>query len=376
MADALAKVDRSVVPYTSHGADRHYVLPEPALLINTTSDRCHKFLRHWNLLRDGFLYVLTQHHPQLLSAQEWRDVLEGLVTERGLARSRTKRRSSKLEDFICPALEASNIASIEGLPVSLDRLPHFTVEQTHEIVWLVAETDFCFEFCALDRRASGKDRLDEVFVARHVDLHRIPAPLLAVQPAQTASTQPSSTPPTVLLVPPPPTPTPALPVRELEAQEDLFANVVVRPPASAAVFFAAVSSAPASSASPTCWTTVYGAISPSLGASRRMRCCTTSHVISAEEQGVQTHPNTLYATAYETCSKELKNSVPKPKCILSTQVICQRLIEILADTTPDMQLLETAVCRHYMQVFWEYFGCTTVLPMRLEHELEKEDGEI
>ncbi|KAJ7323262.1 hypothetical protein DFH08DRAFT_817834 [Mycena albidolilacea] len=165
-------------------------------------------------------------------------------------------------------------------------------------------------------------RVQVVFVARHVDLHCIPAPLLAVQPAQTVSTQPSSTLPTVLLVPPPPTPTPTLPVRVLEAQEDLV------------VFFAAVSSAPASSVSPTCWRTVYGAISPSLGASWRIRCCTTSHVISIEEQGVQTHPNTLYTTAYETYSKELKNSVPKPKCIPSTQVICQCLIEILADTTP------------------------------------------
>ncbi|KAJ7874185.1 hypothetical protein B0H14DRAFT_3437864 [Mycena olivaceomarginata] len=151
-------------------------------------------------------------------------------------------------------------------------------------------------------------------------LHRIPAPLLAVQPAQTASTQPSSTPPTVLLVPPPPTPTPALPCQCCGT--------------TAAVFFAAVSSAPASSASPTCWGTVYGAISPSLGASWRIRCCTTSHVISVEEQGVQTHPSTLYTTAYETYSKELKNSVPKPKRIPSTQVICQHLIEILADTTP------------------------------------------
>ncbi|KAJ7840697.1 hypothetical protein B0H14DRAFT_3457901 [Mycena olivaceomarginata] len=162
MADALAKVDRSVVPYTSHGADRRYVFPEPALLVNTTPDRRRKFLHHWNLVRDGFLYVLTQHQPQLLSSQEWRDVLEGLVTERGPARSRTHRRSSKLEDLIRPALQASNVASIEGLPVSFDRLPHFTVEETREIVWLVAETGFRFEFCALDRRASGKDRLDEV----------------------------------------------------------------------------------------------------------------------------------------------------------------------------------------------------------------------
>jgi hypothetical protein len=29
-----------------------------------------------------------------------------------------------------------------------------------------------------------------------------------------------------------------------------------------------------------------------------------------------------------------------------------------------------------MQAFWEYFGRAAVLPMRLDHELEKEDGEI
>ncbi|KAJ7856108.1 hypothetical protein B0H14DRAFT_3448666 [Mycena olivaceomarginata] len=162
MAGALAKVDRSVVPYTSHGANRCYVFPEPALLVNTTPDRRCKFLHHSNLVHDGFFYVLTQHQPQLLSPQEWRDILEGLVTERGPARTRTHRRSSKLEDLIRPALQASNVTSIEGLPMSLDRLPHFTVEETREIMWLVAETGFRFEFCALDRRASGKDRLDKV----------------------------------------------------------------------------------------------------------------------------------------------------------------------------------------------------------------------
>ncbi|KAJ7803872.1 hypothetical protein B0H14DRAFT_3486908 [Mycena olivaceomarginata] len=106
-----------------------------------------------------------------------------------------------------------------------------------------------------------------------------------------------------------PIPTPALPVRELEAQEDLFANVVVRPPLP-----------PPSSSLPSPPPPPPLPPPPAGG--------------PVEEQGVQTHPNTLYATAYETYSKELKNSVPKPKCIPSTQVICQRLIEILADTTP------------------------------------------
>ncbi|KAJ7738541.1 hypothetical protein B0H14DRAFT_3515984 [Mycena olivaceomarginata] len=137
-------------------------------------------------------------------------------------------------------------------------------------------------------------------------------------------------------------------------------------PTSTAVFFAAVSSAPTSSTSPTCWRTVYSTISPSLGASQRIRCCTISHVIGVEEQVVtmdlaalrnlcmavyadyvggsttdfnaywssQVADSSLSIQAYESYSKELKNSVPKSKCILSTQVICQCIIEILADTAP------------------------------------------
>ncbi|KAJ7798249.1 hypothetical protein B0H14DRAFT_3492723 [Mycena olivaceomarginata] len=253
MADALAKVDRSVVPYTSHGADRRYVFPEPALLVNTTPDRRRKFLHHWNLVRDGFLYVLTQHQPQLLSSQEWRDVLEGLVTERGPARSRTHRRSSKLEDLIRPALQASNVASIEGLPVSFDRLPHFTVEETREIVWLVAETGFRFEFCALDRRASGKDRLDEV------------------------------------------------------------------------------------------------------------RACFAGHMLVGAP---------LHLSKQAFLMLDWKTKSARPDIINRVKDLHFRW------SLSDMQLLETAVCRHYTQAFWEYFGRAAVLPMRLDHELEKEDGEI
>ncbi|KAJ7833261.1 hypothetical protein B0H14DRAFT_2591616 [Mycena olivaceomarginata] len=264
MADALAKVDRSVVPYTSHGADRHYVFPEPALLVNTTPDRRRKFLHHWNLVRDGFLYVLTQHQPQLLSSQEWRDVLEGLVTERGPARSRTHRRSSKLEDLIRPALQASNVASIEGLPVSLDRLPHFTVKETREIVWLVAETGFHFEFCALDRRASGKDRLDEA----------------------------------------------------------------------------------------TCW----------LGAP--LHLSKQGWAASALEE----RHRYVGWTAFLMLDWKTKSARPD---------IINRIKDLhFRWSLSDMQLLETAVCRHYTQVFWEYFGRAAVLPMCLDHELEKEDGEI
>ncbi|KAJ7210269.1 hypothetical protein B0H12DRAFT_1079726 [Mycena haematopus] len=141
-ADALSKVDRSVPPLPSH-AER-YVLPEPALLVNSSPERCRKFLTHWTLLCDGFMYMLSSGEPQLLSGQEWRDILEGLLTKRGHTGSRTNQRSIALEDHIRPALEASNVTSINGFPVPLASLSDFSLEKTHEIT------------------ASKKDRVDQV----------------------------------------------------------------------------------------------------------------------------------------------------------------------------------------------------------------------
>ncbi|KAJ7101820.1 hypothetical protein C8R43DRAFT_963922 [Mycena crocata] len=162
-SDALAGVDRSVIPFTSNAGDRRYVLPEPALLVNSTPERRRMFLHHWSLLSDGFLFLLSQPpHAQLLTAQEWRDILEGLLTKRGHAQSKTYKRSVELERFIRPALEASGIESVEGFPVPPASLRDFSLQETREIVWVVAETSFRFEFCALDKRASKKERVAHV----------------------------------------------------------------------------------------------------------------------------------------------------------------------------------------------------------------------
>ncbi|KAJ7670987.1 hypothetical protein B0H17DRAFT_1141726 [Mycena rosella] len=120
MANALAHVDHSVAP--TH------------LALNTTTDQHCKFLHHWNLLADGFIYMLMQH-LQLLSTQEWRDVLEGLLTKRGIPSSRMYRQSVKLEEHIRPALEASSISSVKGFPMPIQLLPEFSPEQTWETVW-------------------------------------------------------------------------------------------------------------------------------------------------------------------------------------------------------------------------------------------------
>ncbi|KAJ6614105.1 hypothetical protein B0H10DRAFT_1950900 [Mycena sp. CBHHK59/15] len=146
-ADALARVDQSVSPITNDPKRRRYVFPEPALLLNTMPDRQRKYLHHWTLLRDGFTYTLTQpEHSQLLTAQQWRDILEGLITKRGQPNSKTYRRSAELEEHIRPALQACNLTSIEGFPVAQEFVPEFSLAQMREIVWQdrVEEVKTCF----------------------------------------------------------------------------------------------------------------------------------------------------------------------------------------------------------------------------------------
>ncbi|KAJ7303062.1 hypothetical protein DFH08DRAFT_826045 [Mycena albidolilacea] len=160
----------------------------------------------------------------------------------------------------------------------------------------------------------------------------------AVQLVQTPSTQASSTPPTILPAPPPPTSTPTLPVGELEAQEDdlLGFSTAPSPPPLAPAGGSDAVPHPTSSAlkSKVCRPTP-------IHFTPRNLCM----AVYADDVGgstadfnaywsSQVADSSLSIQAYETYSKELKNSVPKPKCIPSTQVICQRIIEILADTAP------------------------------------------
>ncbi|KAJ6611267.1 hypothetical protein B0H10DRAFT_1951455 [Mycena sp. CBHHK59/15] len=215
--------------------------------------------------------MLTNHQPQLLSGQEWRDILEGLITKCGHAGSQRYRRSSKLEDNICSALEASNIMSIQGFPVPPESRPHFTLEQTHEIVWQVAETGFRFEFCALDRRASGKEHLDQVrnCFAGHM---LVGAPLMMSKQGWAA---------------------PTVEERHLYVGRTAFLMLD--------------------------WTT----------------------------------------------------KSPPPDII---RLVRERPFPWANPV--DMAELERAVSCYYTQSFWEYFGHAAVVPMCLEHELEKEEGEI
>ncbi|KAJ7720673.1 hypothetical protein DFH07DRAFT_760738 [Mycena maculata] len=269
MAGALALVDRKVVPSTSNPGDTRYVLPEPALLVNTSPLRRRKFLHHWKLLVDRFIYMLTQRRPLILTSQEWRDILEGLLTKRGQPGSRTYRRSEKLESVLRPALDAFDIGSFKSFPVPEEELPEFSLETIREIVWEVAETSFRFEFCALDKRASGKDRLNEV--------------------------------------------------------KDCFAGHML------------------------------------VGVPLAMSKCGWVSTTLQERH--------RYAGRTATLMLDWTTKSPCPNII-------RHVSERLPWSPSQMQELETAVCRHYTQAFWEYFGRAAVVPLCLDHDVGKEDGQL
>ncbi|KAJ7168290.1 hypothetical protein C8R43DRAFT_945487 [Mycena crocata] len=162
-ANALANVNQSITPYTSELRDRRYVLPEPALFVNSDAAHNNRRLHHWMLVRDGFHFMLSHpQHTQLLTGQQWRDVLAGQMKERGHAKSKMGRHSTEIQDLIRPALEAAKVTSLEGFPALAGAVPEFSLDRTREIVWQVAETSFRVEFASLDSRASGLDRLKDV----------------------------------------------------------------------------------------------------------------------------------------------------------------------------------------------------------------------
>jgi hypothetical protein len=191
------------------------------------------------------------------------------MTKRGHPDSREYRHSSQLESRILPALQASNISSVEGFPVPVESLPEFSIEQTREIVWQVAETSFRFEFAALDRRASKKDCLDAV--------------------------------------------------------KDCFAGHML--------------------------------MGVPLEMSKRGWAAT-----AMEERH-------HYVAWTANLMLEWTTTSPRPNII-------RRIADHWQWSPADMQALETAVCRYYTQSFWEYFGRAAVVPLRLDHNLEKEDDEL
>ncbi|KAJ6608363.1 hypothetical protein B0H10DRAFT_2302872 [Mycena sp. CBHHK59/15] len=267
MADALAQVDRLVIPYTSNDADKRYVLPEPALLVNTASERRRKFLHHWNLLSDGFIYMLTQH-PQLLRPQEWRDVLEGLLTKcgpvglrgTGGARGSWTAFAQRWKRAICRASRASLCLSSLFLSSALNKLV----------------------------RLSGRWR------------RRVSASSFVLW-------------------------TNGVQERSVERGEGLFCGPYVgRGPV--------------------------GDEQAWMGIDNATRAPSLCRADSNFDAGLD---HQVHSSQYPPPRRRMSPVVPG-----------------------HIQALETAVCRYYTQAFWEYFGHAAVVPLRLDHDLEKEEGEL
>ncbi|KAF8179979.1 hypothetical protein K438DRAFT_1842426 [Mycena galopus ATCC 62051] len=250
-ADALRDVNQSIPPFSSDGKDKCYVLPEPALFVSPeTPERRRLYLHHWNMVLDGIYFMMDQGAPQLLSGQEWRDILCGLVMQRGQPNSRTHRRSKALEDRIRPALQASNVSSIEGLPVPLHQVPYVSDKKFREAVW-------------------QKIRYEQV--------------------------------------------------------KDCFVGRML------------------------------------LGTPLEMSKCSWAAAEIADRRYCIERTATLIL--------DWTTQSPRPNII-------DWVARPTSWSSSDMLALEQAVCRYYTQAFWEYFGRAAVVPLRLDHELEDEEGEL
>ncbi|KAJ7131850.1 hypothetical protein C8R43DRAFT_1133522 [Mycena crocata] len=151
-AEALQRVDRKVPTRSVQPHDRSYLFPEPAIFVNTR--KMDLFVHHWMMLSVVFEWRM-RHAPVedwLLSGQQWRDILEGKLEERGKP-GRTQRRSAKLAPLIEPALRTCNINDLDAFPVKDP--PAASIDQVKQLTWRLAEMNFRFELLSLDNRASG-----------------------------------------------------------------------------------------------------------------------------------------------------------------------------------------------------------------------------
>ncbi|KAF8187417.1 hypothetical protein K438DRAFT_1765007 [Mycena galopus ATCC 62051] len=167
--NALKAVDRTIAPRASGG--NRYVLPEPALVVSSDdAARRQRLLHNLGLMMDALIYRLgdPQSHCQLLSAQQWRDVLVGNAAaphkafrQKDRTLTKASAQSMVLHDLLAPAFRACGLTDYPDLSVSSGTSPHTTIHRAQEMLWQLAETNFRFEFLALDHCTSRLDRPDQ-----------------------------------------------------------------------------------------------------------------------------------------------------------------------------------------------------------------------
>ncbi|KAK6992754.1 hypothetical protein R3P38DRAFT_3081738 [Favolaschia claudopus] len=161
-AEALKRVDRSRPVEVTRAMDGRYVFPEPALLVSQQdSQRRQLSLHHWTLLREPLFYRMADADDPhtLLTTQQWRDVLFGKVRPGG--RGKGQQRCDVIDEVLGPAMRAFGLSQYSDFPANASDIIPITIHRAREIVWDVAESNFRYEFLALDRRASGLVRHDQ-----------------------------------------------------------------------------------------------------------------------------------------------------------------------------------------------------------------------
>ncbi|KAJ7310893.1 hypothetical protein DFH08DRAFT_822722 [Mycena albidolilacea] len=123
---ALAAVDRSHPPYCGTHLPQLYVLPEPALLAAPEDKtRCCGLYHHYRLMRDALMFHLAHRsqHLELLTVQQWCNILQGKVTKQGKAGSRAQACSTSLDELLAPAFRTCSIDALVEFPVPPEAVP-------------------------------------------------------------------------------------------------------------------------------------------------------------------------------------------------------------------------------------------------------------
>ncbi len=162
--DALKAVDRTIVRQGWSPSDGRYIMPEPALVVSTDDPRRRQlYLHHLSMMMDALVYRLgdPEDPHRLLSSQQWRDLLVGKAAAPQTGPTKAAARSVGIHEILGSAFRACGLTDCPDFPATPDSFPPITLPRAREILWLVGETNFRYEFLALDRRASGLNRPDE-----------------------------------------------------------------------------------------------------------------------------------------------------------------------------------------------------------------------
>ncbi|KAJ7629742.1 hypothetical protein DFH06DRAFT_1440143 [Mycena polygramma] len=185
--NALKAVDTSVPTQTR--TTRGYVFPEPALVVSSKDPaRRQLYLHHLSLIFDALACrVGNEEDPRPLNSQEWREVLQGQwhaaaasapsgmdsarggYSRQGGGRGGEPTKSAKRKtrihqllgrSFHACGLSPTNTNPASQFPASPGAFPPIPTPRAQQLLWTLAESNFRFEFLALDRRASKLHRPD------------------------------------------------------------------------------------------------------------------------------------------------------------------------------------------------------------------------